>query len=131
MAELRERLVRDTRGLTVERLEQINAAALEAVWRLRRSWDRTVVARAAMNALADVRADLKLLDDRARENDHFYGAQDEYYDDAAAAAVTVAESRRKTMSDAVMAPPPRGGTAVPTTATTRTPALTSSVRRPA
>ena len=58
---LHEELTRRSSGCSVEQLEQVNAALMEAVWRTRGEWNRQIVVRAVTDAFNAVEAVLMFL----------------------------------------------------------------------
>jgi SpoVK/Ycf46/Vps4 family AAA+-type ATPase len=60
LAAFKEELVTRTSGMTVEQLEQINAACVDAIWKSRGNWDRNEVVTLVLDAFRQVVGDIEM-----------------------------------------------------------------------
>lgn len=58
---IHHRLCEGTSGYSVEQLEQVNAAMMDAIWKARTLWNRNDVATKALEAFEDVDGDIREL----------------------------------------------------------------------
>lgn len=61
VSEFHELIVAQTSGCSLEQLEQINAALMEAIWKQRAEWNRNVVLHNVKDAFNDIMADIQAM----------------------------------------------------------------------
>ncbi|KAF2691817.1 AAA-domain-containing protein [Lentithecium fluviatile CBS 122367] len=68
VSEFHDLLVEQTSGCSLEQLEQINAALMEAVWKQRAEWNRNVVLRQVIEAFNEIIADIQAMQEIMRSS---------------------------------------------------------------
>ena len=68
VGKLLEDIARRTEGYTVEQLEQVYAACMDVIWRLRHEWDRVVVIKDTETCVSRVMNEIEMMK-RERQRD--------------------------------------------------------------
>jgi SpoVK/Ycf46/Vps4 family AAA+-type ATPase len=83
--ELHELIVAQTSGCSLEQLEQINAALMDAIWKQRAEWNRNVVLHNVKDAFNDIMADIEAMQKilkLSQEEDEDWGRHGAHEDDS-------------------------------------------------